>query len=386
VDSCVIRGKGSDRTASSARRAQGAPTGGPGPHSSSPPVGNWLFAGGDGRLTAYACTPRGLLRWTEAAAPRTGWTGPEPFEVEGWVGPAAMARSREGYVHFAALRAAAGDSGSPEVIVSTQFQPGRGMMDWRSLGTPGLRGGPDDDSLSGPPRIAVNQRSGSTHVIVSLRHSGILRRSRNPEGAWGGWKPVSGQPYRGDVTPLMPAGGTLEVLAPGQGHADRWTGMGQGRFGLADRIPTPVVPGSAAACETGPRRATYFWRYPGDGSLVAWRAPRQGVQGGLMGLGGAGGRGAPGVARAVLGGYDCTVLAQVGADGDVEVTAYVTENEGYGTWWASLGGHGARAPQVAVDAAGRVVVAAFDEEGAPMCTRQDTAAGGLAFGPWEYLA
>ncbi|MFI5668528.1 hypothetical protein [Streptomyces sp. NPDC051704] len=379
----MVRGKSGIRGASSDRAAQDAPPDGPGSRRISPPAGNWLFKGGDGRLTAYACTPHGLVRWTEAAAPHTGWTGPDTFGTEGWTGTAAMAQSAEGYVHFVGLRAARDGSGRPEIIVSTQFQPGRPMTEWHSLGFPGLRGGPDDDRLAGPPRIAVNQRSGSTHVLVSMRRGGVLRRSRNAEGAWGGWKQVAPEPYGSGVTPLMPAGGQLEMLVLGPAGADRWSGIGQGRFALADRIPTPVVPGSPAVCETGPRRVTYFWRYPGDGSLVAWRAARQGVQGGLMGLGGAGGRGAPGVVRAVVGGYDCTVLAQSGAEGDIELTAYVTENEGYGTWWASLGGHGAYAPQVAVDAAGRIVVAAFDADGALICTRQDTTQQGLVFGPWE---
>ncbi|MER7468189.1 hypothetical protein [Streptomyces sp. NPDC097981] len=379
----MIRGKGGSSTASSARGAQDASPGGTGSRRSSPPAGNWLFKGNDGRLTAYACTPNGLLRWTEAAAPRTGWTGPDAFEVPGWMGTVSMAQSREGYVHFVALRAAQDGSGQPEVIVSTQFQPGRGMIDWHSLGTPRLRGGPEGDRLAGPPRIAVNQRSGSTHVLVSLRRGGILRRSRNAEGAWGGWKQVSPEPYESGVTPLMPAGGQLEMLVLGPAGADRWAGIGQGRFGLAHRIPTPVVPGTPAVCETGPRRVTYFWRYPGDGSLVAWRAGQQGSQGGLMGLGGAGGRGAPGVVRADLGGYDCTVLAQTGAEGDIELTAYVTENESYGTWWVSLGGHGAYAPQVAVDTSGRIVVTAFDADGSLICTRQDTSRQGLEFGPWD---
>ncbi|WP_327279151.1 MULTISPECIES: hypothetical protein [unclassified Streptomyces] len=379
----MIRGKGGARTASSARGAQQTSPGGPGSRRSSPPAGNWLFKGSDGRLTAYACTPHGLLRWTEAAAPHTGWTGPDLFEIPGWMGTVSMAQSREGYVHFVALRAAQDGSGRPEIIVSTQFQPGRGMIDWHGLGTPGLRGGPADDRLAGPPRIAVNQRSGSTHVLVSMRRGGLLRRSRNAEGAWGGWKQVGPEPYESGVTPLMPAGGQLEMLVLGPAGADRWAGIGQGRFALAHRIPTAVVPGTPAVCETGPRRVTYFWRYPGDGSLVAWRAGEQGVQGGLMGLGGAGGRGAPGVVRADLGGYDCTVLAQTGAEGDIEVTAYVTENEGYGTWWASLGGQGAYAPQVAVDGSGRIAVAAFDADGSLICTRQDTTQQGLVFGPWE---
>lgn len=381
----MIRGRGGSRAATSARgahQASGAATGAP---KASPPAGNWLFRGGDGRLTAYASGPRGLLRWTEAAAPYTGWIGPELLEVPGWTGPVAMARSAEGYVHFVAQTAAPDGSGRPEIVVSTQFQPGRGLIDWHSLGTPSVPGGPTGDGPAGPPRIAVNQRSGATHVIVSLRYGGILRRSRNAEGKWGGWKQLADEAYEGAVTPLMPAGGPLELLALAPGRTDRWTGVSGGRFVLTDRVPTPVVPGTPAVCETGPRRLTYFWRYPGDGSLVAWRPAGPGTQGGLMGLGGPGGRGAPGVTRADIGGYDCTVLAQIGADGDIEVTAYVTENEGYGTWWVPLGARGARAPQVAVDATGRLVVAALDRDGALTVARQDTTEQGLAFGPWQTI-
>lgn len=377
------RGKGGGRTSNPARGTRDSGLRGPGPLWSSPPSGNWLFKGSDGRLTAYASGPRGLLRWTEAPAPFTGWTGPEAFGVPGWTGPVAMARSREGYVHFVAATQAPDGSGATEISVATQFQTGRGITDWHRLGVPAVAGGPTGDGLAGPPRIAVNQRSGSTHVIVSLRHGGILRRSRNEAGVWGGWKQMAPQSYEGHATPLMPEGGQLELLALGPVGADRWAGIGQGRFQLADRIPSPVVPGTPAVCETGPRRVTYFWRYPGDGSLVAWRAAGPGVQGGLMGLGGAGGRGMPGVVRAVLGGYDCTVIAQTGADGDVELTAYVTENESYGTWWTSLPGRGTEAPQVAVDPSGRIVVAAFDEDGALVVARQDTTREGLAFGPWH---
>lgn len=102
-----------------------------------------------------------------------------------------------------------------------------------------------------------------------------------------------------------------------------------------------------------------------------------------MALGGAGGQGPAGVCRALIGEYDCTVLTQVGAQGDIELTAYVTENEGYGAWWASLGGRGLRTPQVAVDSAGRVVVAALDPAGALVTARQDPTHPTLTFTPWH---
>lgn len=316
------------------------------------------------------------MRWTEAPG-QHGWLEPDVIAVPGWAGRAAMAQTSEGYVHFAALRRAPAGTGAPEVVVATQFQSGRGLTDWRSLGVPG-------DGVSAGPVIAVNQVSGTVHVLVSLRAGGILRCSRNAEGGWGRWKAVTPDPYTGDLLAVMPHGGPLEIIAVGAAGVDRWVGVANGRFELRDRLRTPVVDGTPTALETGARRATYFWRYPGDDSLVAWRPGAQAQQdGGLLPVGGAAGSGRAGAARALVGGFDCTVLAQPGADGSIEVTAYVTENESYGTWWAPLGGARAYAPQVAVDSAGRIVVAALDGTGGILMARQDTAQQGLAFEGWS---
>ncbi|MFZ3473584.1 hypothetical protein ACODT3_08310 [Streptomyces sp. 4.24] len=381
----MTRGRGAGRTARPAREAGDGTARATGTPSSSPVAGRWLFTGTDGRLTAYACGRDGLLRWTEAQAPDSGWTGPEELEVPGWTGHAALAQSHEGYVHIVVARTApdTDGEGGPEIAVATQHQSGRGLTWWTNLGTPGLPGGPQGDGLAVPPTLAVNQSDGSVHVIVSLRLGGILRRSRSLQGVWGAWKEMTPDPYEGRVTAYMPTDGRLELIALGPAGVDRWAGIAKGRFHLADHVATPVVAGTPAVCETGPRRVTYFWRYPGDGSLVAWRTGNQQGQSGLMGLGGAGGRGAPGVCRALVGGYDCTVLVQVGAEDQIELTAYVTENESYGAWWTPLGAGGLRAPQVAVDALGRIVVAGFDRDGALVLTRQDTTQQGLAFGPWH---
>ncbi|MGW0775835.1 hypothetical protein ACWD01_19785 [Streptomyces sp. NPDC002835] len=335
-------------------------------------------------MTAYATAPDGLVRWTERVAGVDDWEGPEFLEaVPGWTGNVTLAQSREGYVHFVALRQESAAGGGPEVVVATQFQTGRGVTPWRSLGIPASPAGPAEDVVVSGPMIVVNQSSGSVHVIVSLRNGGIVRRSRNPEGAWGGWKSVAEQSHGGELAVVMPERGPLEILVAGQFGADRWIGAAQGRFNLAGRSGVAVVEGTAAACETGPKRATYFWRYPGDGSLVAWRPLNQQEDVGVMPLGGAGGRGAPGVCRAMVDGYDCTVLAQPGAEGGIEVTAYVTENEGYGVWWAELGGPETEAPQMTLDCNGGIALAAIDEGGSLHVTRQDPAKQGLAFGPWE---
>ncbi|MFF0434551.1 hypothetical protein ACFYU9_20245 [Streptomyces sp. NPDC004327] len=351
-----------------------------------PPAGRWLFTGGDGRLTAYAATATGLLRWTETA--HGAFEGPRPIEVPGWAGGLSLARSSQGYVCFAGLRRAPqGDA--LHVIVSTQYQTGRPLIDWSDLGVPVGAGGGGDDPVVAGPLVVVNQNSGSVHVLVSLRHGGIVRRSRTPEGRWGQWKNVTDRPYAGEFTAAMAAGGPLEVLAvSADGSVDRWAGAGGGRFELRDRFGIAVADGTLTVLETGKKRSTYLWRYPGDDSLVAWRAATGTAQSaGVMALGGPGGRGRPGAVRTVIGEYDCTVLAQCGAHGGIEVTAYVTENEGYGTWWAPIGDPAvaATAPQPGVDGAGRLVVAALDRTGALLLSRQDLTQDGLVFGPWERM-
>lgn len=333
-------------------------------------------------MTAYRTTADGLVRWTEPPKSKGSLPSLDRIIVPDWAGRVSMAQSREGYVHFAALQVDAG--GSRGIAVATQFQTGRALAGWHTLGAPKAAGAAPNDTLVHGPLIVVNPAVGSVHVLASLRHSGVFRRSRNPDGNWGGWKPVTDRAYPSEPGVVMTEGGPLEVLATGPGGADRWVGTSNGRFELADSIGTPIVAGTVTAHETGPKRATYFWRYPGDGSLVAWRRPQgqPGAGGGLMPLGGAGGTGAPSVTRALVNGYDCTVLAQTSLEGAVEVAAYVTENEGYGMWWARIEGLGIQSPQVAVDGAGRIVVAALDKEGDLLVARQDPGQEGLAFGPW----
>ncbi|MFI9628420.1 hypothetical protein [Streptomyces sp. NPDC052042] len=362
----------------------GADTGGAARHAfpvTPVPHGRWLFTRPDGLMTAYAVAPHGLVRWTERTGAGETWTGPEWIEVPRWTGHPGMARTREGYVHIAARRSSAADPARQEIVVATQFQTGRALTPWHNLGAPGSA--PDAGrSLAFGPLTEVNPATGSVHVLVATRTGEIYRRSRNPQGNWGGWKSVMNDPEAGEPVTVLAEGGALEVLVRGTSAADRWVGRPQGHLERVDRVPATLVPGSATAYETGPERATFFWRRPGDGSVVAWRPPSTGGEGPAE-LGGAGGRGAPAVTRVVMEGHDCTVLAQCAVNGGVEVAAYVTEHEEYGLWWAPTGGPDAQSVQIVLDGAGRVAVAALDTRGALHITRQKTAREGLALGRWR---
>lgn len=84
--------------------------------------------------------------------------------------------------------------------------------------------------------------------------------------------------------------------------------------------------------------------------------------------------------RAVLDGYDCTVLAHRGLDGEVMVAACGTENEGAGVWWSPAGGPSAGAPALALDGHGRIVLALIGPDGTLRVARQG-AGPGLALDP-----
>ncbi|WP_335940175.1 hypothetical protein [Streptomyces sp. PTD5-9] len=350
------------------------------------PFGRWLFTRPDGLMTAYGQGPRGLVRWTEHAGPGETWTGPETVEVPRWAGRPSLARTREGYLHIAARRASAGDPARLEIVLATQFQTGRPLTPWHNLGAP--RPAPDTDrSLAFGPLTEADPVTGAVHVLVVTRSGEVFRRSRGPEGGWDGWKSVLDGPCPGEPVAVMAENGPLELLAHDASATARWTARAQGPFEPAGRAAAPAVAGSATAYGTGPGRATFFWRHPGDGSLVAWRPGTGGGDGdGPIGLGGAGGRGAPAVTRTVVGGHDCTVLVQRAASGGVEVAAHVTEHEDYGLWWEPTSGPDAVSVQTVVDGAGRVVVAALDERGALHITRQDPSREGLVFRRWRRVS
>jgi hypothetical protein len=85
--------------------------------------------------------------------------------------------------------------------------------------------------------------------------------------------------------------------------------------------------------------------------------------------------------RAFLDGYDCTVIACRGVAGSVLVGVCGTESESSGLWWTDTGRICAGDPALVHDAQGRVVLAAFDPDGALWVARQETGPG-LVFADW----
>ncbi|WP_411104022.1 hypothetical protein [Streptomyces sp. cmx-4-9] len=343
----------------------------------------WLFLGRDGRLTAYAGCAGGVVRWTESAPGSDRWHGPELFPVEGWGGRFALAQDGDGFVWFAGARRREGASGGHEFVVAAQYQTGRPLGEWRTVGNPFPAQEGEAAEPVGP--VVLPDGAGSLHVVVSRFGTGVCGRTRRDDGTWEDWTDYRGQWVRGPVVPLVTSRGRAEFLAPFRGGATYWSQDRPGSpFRWLGRMEAEAVEGSYTCLRTGPDTGTYFWRHPADGSVVAYRpAAPAGPGPHLMPLGGAGGSGPVDAVRTGINGTDCTVLLQRGAEGYPEIAAYPTHGEQYGAWWAPVGDRCAGLPALALDAYGSVAIAMVDTDGRLRVCRQDLTEPGLTFGAWR---
>ncbi|MFE6159126.1 hypothetical protein ACFQ7F_09445 [Streptomyces sp. NPDC056486] len=341
----------------------------------------WLLRGRDGRLTAYTRTEGGLLRWTESTPGGPDWTGPEFFEVPDLT-YLTLAQGADGYVHFLGRRERSDGEGKTavDIVHSVQYQSGRPLMDWRSLGNPHTKLVERAPHL-GAPAAAVDA-AGTVHVFVRDAVNSVRMRREGKGGKWEGWKDFKVRKALDGIVALATSAGRVEVLAPGADATLRWAQEERGGELLrTDDVPLAPAPGSGTALETAPDRLTY---YAADvlGSGVLAHRPADG--GPAVPLGGAPGTGPTAAVRTTIDGHDCTVLAHRTSTGRPAIAAFPTEDEDAGLWWAETGEPCLGAPALALDAHGRVVIAAVGADGTLRLARQK-AEKGLALEAWTTL-
>ncbi|MDX3629091.1 hypothetical protein PV728_01940 [Streptomyces europaeiscabiei] len=338
-------------------------------------AGSWLVLGKDGRLTAYARARTGLLRWTQEKPGGPRWTGPELFPVSGLT-DLHIVQGANTYVHFLGRREVVKADGPPavDVVHAIQYQTGRPVTEWRSLGNPHKDRA--KAARFGTPTGGVSA-DGSVHVLARNAGGGVMLRRELTGGKWSPWTDLKGSGVQDPVTVVAYSSGRVEAMAGGRDVIMRWTQEKPGGdFGQAPTIPLAVARGSAVGLETGPDRATYYWTDPATGGIVAHRPG-----GRVIPLGGAPAEDPVAVLRAPLDGHDCTVLAHRDVEGQVVLAACGTENEQAGVWWSPTGERCVGAPALARDAYGRVVLGAVGADGALRTARQNDEAG-LAMAPF----
>ncbi|WP_431037633.1 hypothetical protein ACQYWQ_24950 [Streptomyces sp. P6-2-1] len=340
------------------------------------PSGSWLVCGGDGRLTAYAYGPEGVLRWTEERPGGQDWQGPDLFPATG-IDHLTLAQDTHRYVHLAGRRRTGREPGTGPVVEfvhAVQYQTGRTLGTFRSLGNPHIKIVSRQPRV-GTPVLAVDN-GGTVHLVMCNGARGMTIRREDKTGKWTGWKDLKGRLLYERPAAVATSTGTLELLAAGEEPAWHFRReVPHGPFERLPDIPLSVRPGSLTGIETSPGRVTYYWTDPDSGAVVAHRPG-----GWLIPLGGAPGEGPVTVLRTPVDGVDSTVFAYRDEAGEVFLAHCRSEHEQDGLWWAPTGLHGIGGPGLAVDGAGRLVVGVYGPDGRLRLARHDGRRG-LALGP-----
>lgn len=332
-------------------------------------AGQWLVRGKDGRLAAYARHSGGVLRWTETRPGGPEWSGPDLFEIP-HLTDLSVAQGADGYVHFLGRRSVPKGDGPPvvDVVHAIQYQSGRGLTSWYSLGNP--RKNSDQASGLGAP-VGVVGPTGLVHLFVRTGAGGVMLRRDDKAGKWESWHNMNARGAEEGMAVTLDPSGIVDLLVGGPGVAMRWRQTSpNGGFSRQQDIPVQMVPSTVTALATAPDRCTYYWTDEATGGVVAHRAG-----GWVIPLGGTPAEGSISVLRTVLDGYDCTVLAHRDLDGHVMLAACGTEGEEGGLWWSPAGERTAMPPALATDHAGRVVLGSIGADGALYIARQNPEPG-----------
>ncbi|MFE4633256.1 hypothetical protein ACFRJ1_07725 [Streptomyces sp. NPDC056773] len=337
----------------------------------------WLTRGSDGRLTAYAALDGGVVRWTEKTAGGSEWTR-QRLDTPALLPVLSVAQTPEGWVHLVSLSRKPEDSGSAvvEVMHAVQYQTGRPLADWRSLGNPHGRHTDRGRELGVP--VAVADAHGGVHVFTRNFSQYLTGRSQKQNGVWGSWADLVGGKVLDGIATVLGDDGRPEVFAATPTGVGRWRRGPDGQLRQArDRLPLIAAEGTpVSALSTGPGLATVYGCDARDGGLYAFR-----TDGMAASAGGSGRHGATAL-RAFADGYDCTVLLQRSAEGPTAIGVCVTGHEQSGLWWELSGEQGIGEPAGALDAFGNLVVASLRPDGRLDVARQDASRQGLALGGW----
>ncbi|MEV8567515.1 hypothetical protein AB0436_18410 [Streptomyces sp. NPDC051322] len=337
--------------------------------SSGPSTDCRLLRGKDGSLSAYAPADGGIARWTEQRPGGPDWTGPDLIAVPDST-HLTLAQGPDAYVHLLSRRS---DARGVTIMHATQYQRGRPFGPWHSLGN--HHKDPELARTFGVPAAAVGA-DGRVHVFVRNAGRGISMRKQGKTGKWEGWKDLKGAKVLDGAPAAIALADRVELLAPADKQVLRWCQEEpDGDFVQAEPAAARAAAGSVTGVRTGDDRATYYWCDPGAG-VVAHRPGSDDLD-----LGGEPDGGPVAALRTPIEGYDCTVLAFRARNGRPTLAACPTEGEADGLWWTETGEPSLGAPALAVDAAGRVVLAAIAEDGTLRVARQKSEPG-LALAAW----
>ncbi|MEV8291962.1 hypothetical protein ACFVLG_24480 [Streptomyces rochei] len=337
--------------------------------------GPWLLPGHDGRLLAYAHVDGALLRWTESGPGGPGWLGPDVLPAED-VAHCTLVQGANRYVHVLGRRVRGGGNRplAVDLVYAIQYQAGRPMSEWRSVGNPLTRR--ETAAELGVPAAAVDT-AGALHVFAPTAEGRIALRREDAKGRWEPWLDLKAGGVLDTPCAVAASGGHLELVAPARHATLTWHRAKSGAVPERGHdLGVVALPGSMTGLETSPGRITYFFTDPHSGQIVAVRSGEWPVP-----VGGNPGDGRHAALAVTLDGHPCTVLAHRDAEGRVVLGVCPAEGERYGVWWTDTGMACLGDPVLARDAYGRVVVLAVGADGALSSARQADGPG-LTLADW----
>ncbi|WP_425828395.1 hypothetical protein [Streptomyces fractus] len=340
--------------------------------------GKWLTRGTDGRLTLFALSPDGLLRWTETRPGGPDWEGPQVFPVPPGLSGISIAQGANGYLHFLGHRVRERGAGkaTTDLMYSMQYQSGRPLNDWRALSNPYKETDQRHPRLGRP--VGAVDTTGTLYVFARNAGRGLHLRHEDTGGDWKAWQDLRGSALHDGVTVGVTARGRVGVLAPSDKPVHHWQQPSPGgQFERRSDVHVTMVPGTGTALETSEDQLTFYIADAYSHGLLAIRP-----DGTIVPIGGAPGGGAVCALRTLIDGQDCTVLVHRGMNDSPIFGAFVTNAEEWGVQWAEVGRPCLGDPAVALDAYGRIVLAIIDTDGVPQATRQ-TSPTGLQLGQWR---
>ncbi|MFF3887312.1 PIG-L family deacetylase [Streptomyces sp. NPDC001914] len=353
---------------------------------------DWLHLQADGRLAAYVGLGGRVAVWTESE-PGGSWGRPVLLPGGGLVPSLSVAPDSEGGVHLVTLRRTRGPAGRVDVeIVRMRRQAHTGtVVPWQGIGNP------NDYTEDwqrcreiGVPEAAVGS-SGILHVFTRNFGSGVSARRETADG-WGEWEDLRGRDMQDCLTTVFMTTGRIELYGANRGSGARWYQDGMyGSYKMQDGVtsadPDAWRPtGGITPVQIGRSRVAVLYREEDSGEVLCLRQRPDGRWNGhAERLGGHGGTGRIAALRRMTGEDDRIVLARRNAANRLSTAVIPAQaprpGEERTTEWTDHDVLMARPPALAVDGAGRVVVAAVGTDARLRVMRQLTTDITDGFGP-----
>ncbi|MEU3839648.1 hypothetical protein AB0E88_06390 [Streptomyces sp. NPDC028635] len=339
---------------------------------------HWLSAGFDGRLTAFAPTAGGVVRWWQET-PGDAWRGPQAWEGAGLLPGLCVVPDAHGFPHlFGLRRTARADGGADvEVVHAAQYGTGRPLTPWLSLGGPNVAARLKGREVGFP--AAAFDAAGALFVFVRNFGHSISYRCRSADGSLTDWNHLGGTRVADDLVAVTSAHGGVEVFARARDTAAvvRWYQRADGTWTEDRTVPFAARPGTLAP---GAEPGTVCYREFHTNEAFVW-APGAPAP---YPLGDAGGTGPVAAARPVeVDGWAYSVLARTGSAGAGSVGLHPEGRPDAGVWWQDIAGEAYGTPSVAVDRTGRLSVACRTPGAGLTVAHRDERAGSLTFGDWR---